>query len=176
MRIKSVRSGWAVAWMLLALGADLWAGSAMTVRDGSGSSLARLDGDGTVRDRSGSTLGRIEANGTVRDRSGSTLGRVEGDGTVRNRSGSTVGRVDEGGTLRDRGGLTVGRLDGCTVRNASGSTRGRFDGCSRADHHAMAALKEVAGSDLVGQEDAACVDIHVEIPVFVRQVDRWAHG
>jgi len=122
MRCKTVRSGWAVAWMLFAVSADLWAGSAMTVRDGSGTSLARVDGDGTVRDRSGSTLGR-----------------VEGDGTVCNRGGSTVGRVDEGGTLRDRGGSTIGRLDGCTVRNASGSTRGRFDGCSRADHHAMAA-------------------------------------
>jgi hypothetical protein len=135
---------WQRPWVITLLAALLltslaWAGSRMTVRDSSGSSIGRIDEDGVVRDRSGSTIGRIDVPGSVRDRSGSTIGRVDGDGTIRQSSGSTVGRVDDKGTLRDRSGSTIGRLDGCTVRSASGSTCGRFDGCVAADRLTMAA-------------------------------------
>jgi hypothetical protein len=137
-----------IASFLLFLGVALVAVSAarsqeacsLTVRDRSGSSVGRIDADGTFRDRSGSSVGRF-GQGTVRDRSGSSIGRVDGDGTVRDRSGSSIGRVEGDGTLRDRSGSSTGRIDADgTVRDRSGSSSGRFDGYVPACRHAAAAF------------------------------------
>jgi len=131
----SLRSAWILAAALLAsvvvLPARAW--SPITVRDGGGAAIGRIDPDGTVRSASGATRGRIEQDGTVRDRSGATRGRVEAGGVLRDASGATVGRVDPDGALRDRGGARVGRLDVCTVRSAAGRATGTFDGCSMID-------------------------------------------
>ena len=45
----------------------------------------------TLRNGSGSTVGKVESNGTVRNRNGSSIGKFESDGTVRNGSGSRIG-------------------------------------------------------------------------------------
>ena len=37
----------------------------------------------TIRNSSNSTVGKIESNGTIRNSSNSTLGRIESDGTIR---------------------------------------------------------------------------------------------
>jgi len=47
-----------------------------------------------VRGSSGSSIGRVDGDGTIRNGSGSSVGRIDGDGTIRNSSGSSVGRVD----------------------------------------------------------------------------------
>ena len=48
----------------------------------------------TIRNSSGSSIGRVDGDGTIRNSSGSSVGRIDGDGTIRNGSGSSVGRVD----------------------------------------------------------------------------------
>ncbi len=85
---------------------------AVTIRNGSGSSIGRVDADGTLRNDSGSSIGRIERDGTIRNGSGSSIGRIDGDGTVRNGSGRSMGRVDGDGTIRNGSGSSVGRIDG----------------------------------------------------------------
>ena len=99
----------------------------LTVRNKSGSSIGRIDGDGTFRSRNGATIGRFRS-GIVRNKSGTTIGRVDANGAVRDRSGATIGRVDDNGTLRNASGTQVGRIDpNGVVRNSSGASRGRFD-------------------------------------------------
>jgi hypothetical protein len=51
---------------------------AVTIRNGSGSSIGRVDADGTLRNDSGSSIGRIERDGTIRNGSGSSVGRIDG--------------------------------------------------------------------------------------------------
>jgi hypothetical protein len=131
------RFGWVLVTLLFCLLA--WAGTRMTVRDGSGTAIGQIDDGGVVRNRSGSAIGRIEVPGAVRDRSGSSVGRVDANGVIRDSSGSAIGRVDDNGTLRDRSGSSIGRLDGCAVRNRSGSATGRFDDCGAGDRLTMAA-------------------------------------
>ena len=48
----------------------------------------------TLRNGSGSTVGKVESNGTVRDGNGSRIGKVESDGTVRNGNGSNIGKAE----------------------------------------------------------------------------------
>ncbi len=100
----------------------------LTVRNGSGSTVGRIDADGTIRDASGSSIGSFR-DGEVRGRSGSRIGQVEQDGAVRNASGSRVGNIEQDGTLRDASGSRIGSVeqDG-TIRNKSGSRSGGFDG------------------------------------------------
>ncbi len=113
--MKRARTVPAVAVLvLLALGglAHAIELGAVTIRNGSGSSIGRVDADGTLRNDSGSSVGRIERDGTIRNGSGSSIGRVDGDGTIRNGSGSSVGRIDRDGTIRNDSGSSVGRVDG----------------------------------------------------------------
>jgi hypothetical protein len=111
----------------------------LTVRNASGTSIGRIDSDGTIRNKNGSTIGRFK-EGKVRDSSGSTIGRVDANGAIRNRSGTTIGRLDANGKLRDNSGTSVGRIDSDgTVRNRSGTTVGRFDGYFPACRYEAAA-------------------------------------
>jgi 5-fold beta-flower protein len=111
----------------------------LTVRGSSGSSIGRIDSDGTFRGSSGSSIGRF-ASGTVRNKSGSSIGRVDANGTIRNGSGSAIGKVEADGTLRGSSGSRIGRIESNgTVRNSSGSSRGRFDGYVPACRYAAAA-------------------------------------
>jgi hypothetical protein len=120
---------------------------AVTIRNSGGSSIGRVDADGTLRDDSGSAIGRIDRDGTVRGSSGGSIGRIDGDGTVRGRSGSSIGRVDADGQIRGGGGSAVGRIDGDgTIRNASGSSVGRVDGYSPGLRHMVAAVLFFGGS------------------------------
>jgi len=48
----------------------------------------------TIRGSSGSSIGRVDSDGTIRNDSGSSVGRIEKDGTIRNGSGSSVGKAD----------------------------------------------------------------------------------
>ena len=80
-----------LAALILVLPALAW--SSMTVRNGSGSSIGGVDGDGTIRNSSGSSVGRVDSDGTLRNGSGSSVGRLD-DCTVRNSSGSSRGRFD----------------------------------------------------------------------------------
>ena len=100
----------------------------LTVRNKTGSSIGRIDANGTIRNASGTAIGRFE-KGVVRNKTGASIGRVDSNGTIRNRSGASIGRVDENGTLRGANGSQVGRIDvNGTVRGANGASSGRFDG------------------------------------------------
>jgi len=77
--------------LLVVLPAVAW--SSLTVRNSSGSTIGRVDGDGTVRNSSGSTIGRVDDDGDLRNSSGSGIGRLD-DCTVRNSSGSSRGKFD----------------------------------------------------------------------------------
>ena len=85
---------------------------AVTIRNDSGSSVGRVDGDGTIRNDSGSSVGRVDNDGTIRNDSGSSIGRIDSDGTIRNSSGSSIGRIDGDGTIRNDSGSSVGKVDG----------------------------------------------------------------
>ena len=125
---------------LVAHEAGAYQGCSLTVRNGSGSSVGRIDSDGTFRNGSGSSVGRFEEGGTVRNASGSSIGKVEPDGTIRNASGSSIGEIEQDGTLRGSSGSSIGRIeDDGTVRNSSGSSRGKFDGYYPACRHISAA-------------------------------------
>ncbi len=125
--------------LCLVISASAQSACKLTVRNRSGSSIGRIDSNGTIRDASGSTIGRFDS-GTVRGASGSSIGRVDSNGTIRNRSGSTIGRVDSKGILRNSSGASVGKIDSNgTVRNKSGASKGRFDGYVPACRHLAAA-------------------------------------
>jgi len=92
-----MRFVFAVLW----LASSALASNALTIRDGAGVSIGRLDSDGTIRDGAGIRIGRLDGDGTLRDGSGITIGRIDSDCTVRNGSGVTIGRFD-GCTSADR--------------------------------------------------------------------------
>jgi hypothetical protein len=50
-----------------------------------------VENDGTIRNGSGTSVGKVEENGTVRNGSGTSIGKVEKDGTIRNSSGTGIG-------------------------------------------------------------------------------------
>jgi hypothetical protein len=111
----------------------------LTVRNASGSSIGRMEADGTFFNRSGSRLGTFDG-GRVRDRSGANVGRIDRSGTIRDRAGSSIGRIDVDGTLRDRSGSSTGRLStNGIVRNRSGASVGRFDGYVPSCRHVAVA-------------------------------------
>ena len=78
----------------------------------SGSSIGKIESNGTVRNASGSSIGKIESDGTIRNGSGSSIGKVESDGTVRNSSGSKIGKVESDGTVRNGNGSSIGKVQG----------------------------------------------------------------
>ncbi|MDX2087671.1 MAG: hypothetical protein SFX73_07465 [Kofleriaceae bacterium] len=67
---------------------------AVTLRNGSNSSIGSVDRDGTIRNSSNSSIGKVESDGTIRNGSNSSIGRIESDGTIRNSSNSSVGKVE----------------------------------------------------------------------------------
>ncbi len=111
----------------------------LVARNAAGSTMGRIDPDGTIRAASGSTIGRFK-DGTVRNASGATIGRIDPNGTIRDHSGSTIGRVEDDGDLRNASGSLIGKITpGGVVRNKNGATRGRFDKYVPACRHAAAA-------------------------------------
>ena len=80
--------------LILAAGLVMASGAmAQTIYNSSGSSIGKIDRDGTIRNSSGSSIGRLDSDGTVRNSSGASIGKVESDGTVRNSSGSYSGKA-----------------------------------------------------------------------------------
>ena len=114
MRRRSVLLA-AGAALAVSLSRPAWADisiGAVTLRDGSGNSIGRVDSDGTLRNGSGNSIGKIDKDGTVRNGSGNSIGRVDSDGSIRNGSGNSVGRIDSDGTIRNGSGNSVGKAEG----------------------------------------------------------------
>jgi hypothetical protein len=111
----------------------------LVVRGAGGSTVGRIESDGTIRDVSGRDIGRFKG-GTVRNGSGASIGRIDQNGTVRDRSGSTIGKVDDDGDMRNASGSFIGKITPVgAIRNKNGASRGRFDNYVPVCRHVAAA-------------------------------------